>query len=77
MFHFEDRLKNNLEILDIIKVEAFKHPQLRFWQLLSCLKIIRYEDNPEKVIVKDDFYEESVNTLNRLKNTTNANKNEF
>lgn len=71
MFHSEDRLKNNLKILDILKMEAFNHPQLRFWQLLTCLQIIRYENNVDKVVVKDAFYEESLETLNRLKNVIN------
>lgn len=69
MFHSDNRLENNLKIIDILKTCANQNPQLRFWQLLVAAKIIEYKDSLDLPIVKDYFYEESTVTLNRLKNS--------
>lgn len=69
MFHSDNRLENNLKIIDILKTCANQNPQLRFWQLLVAAKIIEYKDGLDLPIVKDSFYEESTVTLNRLKNS--------
>lgn len=74
MSRFEnmDRLEHNLKIINILKTEAHKHPYLRFWQLLTCLGIVRYEDGVSSPIVKDGFYEESSETLERVKNAVSV-----
>lgn len=69
MFHSDNRLENNLKIIDILKTCANQNPQLRFWQLLVAAKIIEYKDSLDLPTVKDSFYEESTVTLNRLKNS--------
>lgn len=69
MFHSDNRLENNLKIIDILKTCANQNPQLRFWQLLVASKIIEYKDSLNSPIVKDSFYEESTVTLDRLKNS--------
>lgn len=56
----EKRKEANLEILDLLKELVEKNPKLRFHQLLEMLNIT--------VLGKDKFYEESVKTLNDLKN---------
>lgn len=69
MFHSDNRLENNLKIIDILKTCANQNPQLRFWQLLVASKIIEYKDGLNLPVVKDSFYEESAVTLDRLKNS--------
>ena len=69
MFHSDNRLENNLKIIEILKTCANQNPQLRFWQLLVASKIIEYKDGLNVPIVKDSFYEESTVTLDRLKNS--------
>jgi hypothetical protein len=69
MFHSDNRLENNLKIIDILKTCANQNPQLRFWQLLVASKIIEYKDGLNLPVVKDSFYEESTVTLDRLKNS--------
>ena len=69
MFHSDNRLENNLKIIDILKTCANQNPDLRFWQLLVAAKIIEYKDSLDLPIVKDSFYEESTVTLNRMKNS--------
>lgn len=64
------RQKANLEILNEIGLVIVKYPDLRFGQILVNLGIIEYERNTydETLITKDPFNEESVVTLNRMKN---------
>ena len=69
MFHSDNRLENNLKIIDILKTCANQNPDLRVWQLLVAAKIIEYKDSLDLSTVKDSFYEESTVTLNRLKNS--------
>lgn len=71
MYRSEERLNNNLKILELLKVEAYKHPDLRFWQLLTIAQVIRYGNNIDHPVVKDGFYEESSETLNRVKGVLN------
>lgn len=63
-----NRLESNLKILDIIKQLAYEFPDMRFNQLLMNVFIILKD--------KDQFYEESKETLNRLRNYI-KNKQEF
>lgn len=60
----------NQEILKNIEEMVNKYPDLRFGQILVNLGIIEYERNTydETLITKDPFNEESVVTLNRMKN---------
>lgn len=64
------RQRANQEILRSIEEMVNKHPDLRFGQILVNLGIIEYERNTydETLITKDPFNEESVVTLNRMKN---------
>lgn len=67
------RQEANLEILNEIGMAVMKYPDLRFGQILVNLGIIEYERNTydETLITKDPFNEESVVTLNRMKNINN------
>ena len=64
------RQRANQEILRNIEEMVNKYPDLRFGQILVNLGIIEYERNTydETLITKDPFNEESVVTLNRMKN---------
>ena len=66
----DKRQEANLEILNKIGLAIVKYPDLRFGQILVNLGIIEYERNTydESLITKDPFNEESVVTLNRIKN---------
>lgn len=65
----EKRQSANLDILTAIEEMVMKYPDLRFGQILVNLGIIEYERNTydETLITKDPFNEESVVTLNRMK----------
>lgn len=54
-----NRLENNIKILNIVKQLAYEFPDMRFNQLLMNIAIIQS---------RDQFYEESEDTLNRLRN---------
>lgn len=64
------RQQANVEILQMLGEAVMKYPDLRFGQILVNLGIIEYERNTydETLITKDPFNEESVVTLNRMKN---------
>lgn len=53
-----NRQENNLKLLDIIKSEVFKYPDMRFHQLLWAIGV---------TIEGNQFYEESEDTLDRVK----------
>ena len=53
------RLEANIKILDITKQFAFMFPDMRFMQLLMVI---------DAVIDTDQFNEESIVTLERIKN---------
>lgn len=72
MSHSEERLKDNLHILELLTFIAHKYPDLRFWQLLAISGVIRYEDNVGDPIIKDGFYEESIKTLLRVEKFVEA-----
>ena len=63
------RLEANIKILNIIKQLACMFPDMRFNQLLSNIQVV-LED-------KDQFYEESEKTLDRLRNYINTRKNDY
>lgn len=54
-----NRLESNIKILNIVKQLAYEFPDMRFNQLLMNIAIIQS---------RDQFYEESEETLNRLRN---------
>lgn len=64
------RQQANVEILQMLGEAVMKYPDLRFGQILVNLGIIEYERNTydETLITKDPFNEESVVTLNRIRN---------
>lgn len=67
----DKRQEANLEILNKIGMAVMKYPDLRFGQILVNLGIIEYQRDPasfDKIGVKDPFNEESVITLQRIKN---------
>lgn len=54
-----NRLESNIKILNIVKQLVYEFPDMRFNQLLMNISIIQS---------RDQFYEESEETLNRLRN---------
>lgn len=58
-----ERLKNNQEILQILNDTALKYPDMRFIQILWTLGIINKKD----FLIEDRFYEESEETLQKIK----------
>lgn len=59
------RLESNIKLLDIIKSEAYKYPDMRFHQLLWAIGA---------TIEGDRFYEESEVTLDRVQSVLRNNK---
>lgn len=57
------RQEANRKILEVISDYVEKCPDIRFWQLLYNLDIIR----GEPFEIKDDFVRESVEMLNNLR----------
>ena len=66
---FDSRYTANVAILKDIQKMVVSHPELRFGQILVNLGIIEYEHDYINDVrtTKDPFYEESVTTLNRMK----------
>lgn len=62
----QDRLLNNIRILNELITFSLAHPELRFIQILWALKII---DRDKNFYIKDRFYEEPEETLIRLRET--------
>lgn len=69
MFRSENRLENNLKIVELIKKLCLDNPNLRFWQLLSGSGVIQFDPNTDEPVVLDNFYEESSVTLSKIKNS--------
>ena len=63
------RLEANIKILDIVKQLACMFPDMRFNQLLINTQVV--------LEGKDQFYEESEKTLDRLRNYINTRKNDY
>ena len=64
-----NRLESNIKILDILKQLACMFPDMRFNQLLINIQVV--------LEGKDQFYEESEKTLDRLRNYINTRKNDY
>lgn len=63
------RQNSNREIMKILSDAIEKNPDLRFGQLLVCLDIVEGQFKEEHIYrIRDPFYEESVDTLDRIKN---------
>lgn len=77
MFRSENRLENNLKIVELIKKLCLDNPDLRFWQLLSVSGVIQFDPNTIEPVVLDNFYEESSVTLSKIKNSMLGKKSGF
>lgn len=72
------RQSANSEILSILNKYVEKYPELRFGQILAVAKVIEYgykdvDGGKSEIpieIVQDPFNEESIRTLNRVKEQT-------
>lgn len=63
------RQECNREILKLISEIIEKNPDLRFGQILVALGIVEGNFNEEHIYrIRDPFYEESIDMLNRIKN---------
>ena len=64
----KNRQKANLQLLEILREQILKYPDQRFGQILINTEIVemQYDYLNEHPIVKDPFYEESVDTLERI-----------
>jgi len=61
------RLEANLTILETLKNLTTKYPDLRFGQLLAGADVnLTTFDSAGKVYIRDSYYEESEQTLNRM-----------
>lgn len=69
----KQRLSSNIQIVQKLSELIIKHPELRFGQILINYGFIETETDLEtfETVVKDPFYEESIDTLNRVKNGGN------
>lgn len=69
-------LENNLLILNVLKKEIEKNPNMRFQQLLYYLRIIEktYNIDTDKVEIDDKFYEASQITYKNLIKTIDMNE---
>lgn len=67
------RLTSNIVLVDTLTKLVVKHPELRFGQILINYGFIETETDLEtfETVVKDPFYEESIDTLKRVKNGRN------
>lgn len=62
------RKESNKEILKILVEMVDRYPALRFGQILSIVKVVdSYVTDKHECIICDPFYEESVDTLKRVK----------
>jgi hypothetical protein len=63
------RLISNLELAEELVKRIKENPQQRFGQILINFKFIEIVNDIDNntCIIKDPFYEESVDTLNRVK----------
>lgn len=63
-----ERLQYNRDILVILSDLIEKCPDLRFGQILFNAGVIDHINGENGPIIKDPFYEESLDTLKRIKN---------
>ena len=70
----DKRLSSNLELAEELVKRISENPQQRFGQILINFKFIEIVNDIENntCIIKDPFYEESVDTLKRVKDGRNT-----
>lgn len=63
----------NLEILNDLRTLVYKYPDYRFFQILTNCKLLTgsHVDENNKLVVTDPFFEESYNTMLKLKQYLN------
>lgn len=59
----------NKQLLSILEQVVDRNPDLRLGQILLNYKFVKWELTEEGVKIHDPFYEEPVDTLNRVKST--------
>ena len=64
-----ERQNANLQILNELREYFLAFPDIRFGQALANLNIIEYDRTKLMPEVIDPFFEESVDTLEKVKNT--------
>lgn len=65
----DNRQYANLQILDKLRDYFLAFPDIRFGQALANMNIIEYDRTKLTPEVIDPFFEESVDTLEKVKNT--------
>jgi hypothetical protein len=71
----KNRQKANFELIRKLSELVIAYPDQRFGQILVNLNIIQYQRDPasfDVIGIKDPFYEESVDILNRVNNGRNS-----
>ena len=68
------RLTSNIVLANTLTKLVVKYPELRFGQILINYGFIETETDLEtfETVLKDPFYEESIDTLKRVKNGGNS-----
>ena len=67
--NINERQKANLQILNKLHDYFLEFPDIRFGQALANLNIIEYDRTKLTPEVIDPFFEESVDTLEKVNNT--------
>lgn len=62
-----NRQECNVKILEFLKQAIYSYPDLRFFQLLANIGIVEYDSDTN--VIKDKFYEESKDTLEKVINS--------
>ena len=63
----EKRQEYNFKILDILAEQVERYPELRFGQILINTNVLKhYATDPDGFHIFDPFYEESVETYERI-----------
>ena len=65
----DERQNANLQIVNMLRDYFLSFPDSRFGQALANLNIIEYDRTKLTPEVIDPFFEESVDTLEKVKNT--------
>lgn len=61
------RESSNKELLRILEKLVDDNPDLRLGQILFNYQFVKWENTDNGIKIHDPFYEESVDTLNRVK----------
>jgi hypothetical protein len=56
-----------MEIIRLLVNAINMYPDMRFGQLIQSFDVVKKEETNGKVYISDSFYEESVDTLRRIK----------